>query len=263
MTDKVKAAALAKETQRDRGLAFIAKARELHGDGYTYFEVDYVRASSHVVITCPVHGNFEQRPANHLRGQGCPFCAQELKEQMGKDRRLTISEFIAKGVSVHGQRYDYSDSVYVASDKPIDIKCITHGVFTIARSEKHFMTAQGCPHCISLNAASTPERIIAEVLDGAGILYFAEFKFEGCTSPTSGHKLRFDFYVPDRNLLIEFHGEQHFKRNVMMHKGDRFERMQEHDRVKAQYAFEKGITLATFTSSNFASLRTCIENLLA
>lgn len=262
MVDKVKAEALAKQTQKERGAAFIAKARELHGDGYTYFGVEYVRANLHVTITCPTHGDFSQRPANHLRGQGCPYCAQEMKEQMGKDRRLTIFDFISKGVSVHGPRFDYSESVYVASDKPIDIKCDVHGTFTIARAEKHFLYAQGCPHCVSLNASSTPELIIAEALDEGSVVYFKEFKFADCVSPTSGHKLRFDFYIPERNLLIEFHGDQHFKRNKLMHKGDKFERMQEHDRVKAQYAFEKGITLVTFTSSNLASLRTCVEKLI-
>lgn len=263
MVDKVKAEALATQTQVDRGTAFIAKARELHGDGYSYFGVEYIRASSPVIITCPTHGDFSQRPANHLRGQGCPCCAQELKEQMGKERRLTIFDFISKGVSVHGPRYDYSESVYVASDKPIDIKCSIHGPFTIARAEKHFLNAQGCPHCVSLNASSTPELIIAGALDDVEVVYFTEFKFDGCVSPTSNRKLRFDFYIPERNLLIEFHGEQHFKRNNLMHEGDKFERMQEHDRIKAQYAFENGITLATFTSSNLASLRTCVQNLLA
>lgn len=263
MVDKVKAEALAKQTQMERGAAFVASAKELHGDVYDYSEVEYVRSNTHVTLSCPTHGRFEQRPANHLRGQGCPACGQTIKEKMGKDRRLTIFDFITKGISVHGQRYDYSESVYIASDKPICIKCDIHGAFTIARAERHHMTAQGCPHCVSLNASSTPELIIAEVLDECGVVYFKEFKFAECVSPTSGRKLRFDFYIPERNLLIEFHGDQHFKRNKMMHKGDKFERMQEHDRIKAQYAFENGITLVTLTSSNIASLRTCIEGLFA
>ena len=28
----------------------------------------------HVIITCKIHGDFEQRPDKHLQGQGCPLC---------------------------------------------------------------------------------------------------------------------------------------------------------------------------------------------
>ena len=32
-------------------------------------------------IVCPIHGEFEQFPGNHLRGYGCPFCHQSKLER--------------------------------------------------------------------------------------------------------------------------------------------------------------------------------------
>ncbi|HZK24883.1 MAG TPA: GIY-YIG nuclease family protein [Oscillospiraceae bacterium] len=63
----------AKNTQeaKDR---FIEKACAMHGDKYDYLKTVYVRALDKVIITCKIHGDFEQTPNCHLRGNGCPSC---------------------------------------------------------------------------------------------------------------------------------------------------------------------------------------------
>ena len=53
---------------------FIKKANKVHGDKYDYSKVDYVNDRTKVCIICPEHGKFEQRPHNHIVGQGCPKC---------------------------------------------------------------------------------------------------------------------------------------------------------------------------------------------
>ena len=47
----------------------IEKARAVHGDRYDYSAVHYVAAIQDVIIICPEHGEFSQRPANHLSGK--------------------------------------------------------------------------------------------------------------------------------------------------------------------------------------------------
>jgi hypothetical protein len=54
---------------------FIKDAREEHGDLFDYSLVEYVGARDNVKIKCEDHGVFEQNPTHHLRGQGCPKCA--------------------------------------------------------------------------------------------------------------------------------------------------------------------------------------------
>ena len=54
---------------------FIEKARKIHGDKYDYSKVNYVNSQTNVTIICPEHGEFEQKPVNHLRFHGCPKCA--------------------------------------------------------------------------------------------------------------------------------------------------------------------------------------------
>lgn len=55
---------------------FIFKANLTHNNKYYYDHVVYKNNSSKVLITCPVHGDFEQRPNDHLSNRGCPHCSK-------------------------------------------------------------------------------------------------------------------------------------------------------------------------------------------
>lgn len=53
---------------------FIKEATEVHSDRYLYDKSLYKNAHAKLIITCPIHGDFEQAPHEHLKGQGCPRC---------------------------------------------------------------------------------------------------------------------------------------------------------------------------------------------
>lgn len=57
---------------------FIEKANAVHNGFYDYSKVNYVNAHTYVTISCPLHGPFKQLPSSHLRGHGCPTCANIL-----------------------------------------------------------------------------------------------------------------------------------------------------------------------------------------
>lgn len=61
---------------------FIREARQIHGDKYDYSKVIYIDALTKVCIICPIHGEFWQRPHDHLTGkQGCPKCLMSKSEE--------------------------------------------------------------------------------------------------------------------------------------------------------------------------------------
>lgn len=61
---------------------FIRKAKLKHGDIYDYSKtVVNGNNKSYVTITCPIHGDFEQRINNHLNGHGCIKCKLSKLEQ--------------------------------------------------------------------------------------------------------------------------------------------------------------------------------------
>lgn len=55
---------------------FIERAKKVHGDKYLYDKTIYSGALKAVTISCPVHGDFQQRAATHLNGSGCMLCSQ-------------------------------------------------------------------------------------------------------------------------------------------------------------------------------------------
>jgi hypothetical protein len=69
-----------RSTQAD----FIHRAREIHGKLYDYSQVQYKNRQAPVTIVCRDHGPFEQTPANHLQGKGCPACGIEARIQKRK-----------------------------------------------------------------------------------------------------------------------------------------------------------------------------------
>lgn len=82
---------------------FIKKAKEVHGDRYNYSKVNYINSQEKVCIICPEHGEFWQKPYNHLNGAKCPLCNR---------RKWNTETFIEEARKVHGDRYDYSKVVF-------------------------------------------------------------------------------------------------------------------------------------------------------
>ena len=59
---------------------FIKKARAIHGDKYNYSKTVYECSKRDVSIICPIHGEYKQRPNNHLNGSGCTICRTKRDE---------------------------------------------------------------------------------------------------------------------------------------------------------------------------------------
>lgn len=121
---------------------FIKKAKKTHGDRYDYSKVVYKGSQTDVIIICPKHGEFIQKPANHIRGNGCPYCA---KEERGLERRKDTETFIKQAIGVHGNKYDYSKTKYKNARTKVTVICPEHGSFTILPNAH--LNGEGCPKC--------------------------------------------------------------------------------------------------------------------
>jgi len=61
--------------------SFINKAKVVHGDCYDYSKVEYVSCYDEIIIICPKHGEFTQKPYLHLHGSGCSTCKESKGER--------------------------------------------------------------------------------------------------------------------------------------------------------------------------------------
>jgi len=83
---------------------FIKKAKE-KGYLYDYSKCVYVSRKEPVIITCLIHGDFQQRPGNHLNGQGCNMCKISKGEQ-------TILNWIKNNNILYYTQYRFNDCIY-------------------------------------------------------------------------------------------------------------------------------------------------------
>lgn len=60
---------------------FIKDANNVHDFKYNYDKSVYIRNQIKLIITCPIHGDFEQTPNSHLNGNGCPSCNESNGEK--------------------------------------------------------------------------------------------------------------------------------------------------------------------------------------
>lgn len=122
---------------------FVARCRVTHGDKYEYTKTNYVNQKTKVVVTCPIHGDWECLPHNHsFHGNGCPICGTLASTKM---RSLTHNDFVQLARSIHGDRYQYPDK-YQHSQIPMQIICPDHGSF-LMKPNAHTSQKQGCPRC--------------------------------------------------------------------------------------------------------------------
>jgi len=128
---------------------YIDKADKIHGGIYKYFKDEITKSSSNTRIVCPVHGEFIMSMSRHIDSkQGCPRCGREKSDI---STRLTTADFIAKSRITHGNRYDYSDTIYVKQVEKVSIRCVEHGVFK-QYPNAHYFHGTGCPVCSAIGA---------------------------------------------------------------------------------------------------------------
>ena len=125
---------------------FIEKARKVHGDKYDYSKVEYVNSHTKICIICPEHGEFWQTPNNHLCGKGCNECGKRI---VSLKKSSNTDDFITKAKKVHGNKYDYSNVVYVKNNEKIKIICPIHGGFE--QTPLTHLSGCGCPKCFGKN----------------------------------------------------------------------------------------------------------------
>jgi hypothetical protein len=126
---------------------FIEKAKEVHGDKYDYSKVEYKNRDTKVCIICKKegHGEFYQRPGDHLKGSGCPNCKRIT---LGNRNRKSLRKFIRDAREVHGDRYNYSKVDYKNGSTEVCIICPEHGEF-YRIANYHLISSGGCPSCSS------------------------------------------------------------------------------------------------------------------
>jgi len=229
---------------------FISKAREIHKNRYDYSKVDYKRTGDKVTIICEAHGEFEQIAGNHLDRKGCRKCS---REDAASSRTSTTAAFTEKAKAIHGSKYNYSKVDYSNSKTKVTIICEVHGEF--AQKPSNHLSGDGCPGCRS----SKGEIKVREILNKLNIEFSCQKTFAECADKAC---LRFDFYLPDYNLCIEYDGKQHYE-GWWKNPEESLEFIKRRDEIKNKFCEDSGIGLLRIPYFEFSKVEILIKTAIA
>ena len=201
---------------------------------------EYKTARSKILVRCYVCGHNWNPEARSLQyGQGCPVCAKRKRAEL---RRKSLDEFIEDMKVVSPDTEIIGE--YNGSHELIKCRCKRHKQEWESYSCNLLNGSAGCPMCAKERLGNTPskgERRIAKWLDENGFEYVSEHKLDGCVYK---RPLRFDFYLPKFNTVIEFDGQQHFEQVKRFDQTpEKFSDTQSRDIAKNKYCNEHGIRM--------------------
>lgn len=124
---------------------WIIKANNIHNYLFDYDKVQYEGSTKKVIITCKIHGDFEQKASSHLEGHGCKQCRIDNKKH-------NVNDFITKAKLIHNDKFNYSQVVYKNAKSKVEIECPKHGIFE--QEANSHLQGKGCPSCKYSNFAN-------------------------------------------------------------------------------------------------------------
>lgn len=100
--------------------------------------------------------------------------------------------------------------------------------------------------------ASKGEERIRKCLSQIQEPYKVQYKFKDCINPKTKALLSFDFYLPQRDILIEYDGKQHYQNNPHGYfTKEKLEEISFRDNIKNQYCKENNIPLIRLLEDDY------------
>lgn len=217
---------------------FISEAKKIHGERYSYENVVYKNRYTEVEIICKKHGPFIQKPSHHLRGHGCPKCA-DSGIHMDKD------EFVRRANEVHDWKYNYDETVYTTTKDKVKIICPKHGAF-YQEAQSH-LCGHGCPKCFNIISASENElyTYIESLVGEENVIRNDRKVLEG---------KEIDILIPNKKIGIEYNG-------LFWH-SEKFGKDKNFHLEKTEDAKEKGINLVQIFEDEWLYRKSIVKSKL-
>lgn len=134
--------------------SFKERADAIYGeDRFDYSRVQYRIGTDSVLLGCELHGDFQQRVSEFLRGHGCQAC--------GLDYATKFDGFLSRAKFNHGDSYSYDPALWDQSTGRVGIQCKEHGIF-----EQYWFNhtaGSGCPECANAAQRMSDEEVQAKI----------------------------------------------------------------------------------------------------
>lgn len=194
-------------------------------------------------------GGYQVSCGNYTHGKSCPYCSNRkihYNDSFGainsdkvkcwhKDNKISPYEVAPKARAKYKFICNECEHIW---ESPL--YCVSIGVW--------------CPSC---NKSKGEKRILSWIKLN-NFKYASEVEFKGLVSDIR-KPLRYDFYLPNHNTLIEYDGLQHDKWIKSWMSKDAFVKLQRHDMLKDKYAKCNNIRLIRIKEKDFNNIEKILE----
>jgi len=233
---------------------FANKIKQLVGNEYIFLE-NYINIKTPIKVkhNCKDcnYNEYYVTPNNFLKNKRCNVCA--IKKRVLK-RTKTHEQYLS-------QVFDLVEDEYLIIGEYINDRTkikIKHNKCQYIYDVQAGMFLQGnrCPKC----NFSKGENKVLQFLIKNNIEFETQKKFKNCKNQ---RQLLFDFYLPKKNILIEYDGKFHFipggyskDKNKMQEK---LKKQQKNDNIKNHYCFKHNIKLVRIHYKNFDNIEEILK----
>lgn len=220
----------------------VERALIIHPVGYTYSKTrDIYTIKNEIHFKCPTcsSDNIMSFKSHFYKKRGCTNC---IRKTNGKKSIISDEDILTELKNIGKDWFHITGNRKSDSSKKNlmrQIVCKRHNESFYTCITKSYLKYIGCKFC---NCKSKMEQYIEGYLKFKNIEFEKQKRFKDCLSIG---QLPFDFYIPDvpstnRDLLIEYDGEQHF---LPIYGEEIFKEQVKRDAIKTAYAESIGVEL--------------------
>ena len=180
---------------------------------------------------------YSKTNSDFLKNPNCPYC-------VGKE--LLNTQAVK---AILPQEYELL-SEYKSTNEKVKIRHLTCG-FIWETKVKKLYNYIGCPHC-NKKKSKGEQKIIRFLLDKN-----LAFENEKSFNWQSNQLRRYDFYIPEFNLICEYNGEQHYKENNLFSLS--LNQQQAIDKEKQEEAIKQGYNYLIIGYFDYDNIETILE----
>jgi very-short-patch-repair endonuclease len=231
-------------------IEILDRLKSKHNNRYDYEIGDINSVHDQMKIICKEHGESYIIIWDHLSGSICKKCSNENRRNLQKTGN---NEFIKRAIDKLGEgKYDYSMVEYINNRTKVKIRCIEHDHIFEQLPNQHINGNKSCKYCQKIN--SIGENKIREILKSLDVNFLEQHSFSDCRNKKI---LKFDFYLPEYNTIIEYDGKQHFQKG--WNSDVEFKRTKINDSIKNEYCHDKNIKLIRIPYYEFENIENIIN----
>lgn len=187
----------------------------------------YVNAVTPMEFYCHIGHRWRTKLGNVTHNhQGCPYCSGRYPI-VGETDLWTIYPEIASLLLDKSRGYELTK----ASSKKEKFLCPCCGAISEHIVSNVVKRGFSCPICS--DGISYPNKFAANMFRQLDVKFIHEFSFDDAT-------YRYDFYLPEYNMIVEMHGRQHYEQ--WDRSSRTLEEEQLNDKNKIDFAISKNIS---------------------